>query len=69
MVSLTLYNLKEFFENLLEIKWSRISKHEFMKETLLTWFKHKRANRVPISGAILQQKASDFGRLIEKECT
>lgn len=38
-----------------------------MEEASLSWFKHQRANNVPISGPILQQKANDFTRLMEKE--
>lgn len=38
-----------------------------MEEALLTWFKHQRANNVPISGPVLQQKANDFARLMGKE--
>ncbi|KAJ8949937.1 hypothetical protein NQ314_008099 [Rhamnusium bicolor] len=59
--------IKALFEkNFLKIKRSRASEHKVIEEALLTWFKHQRANNVPISGPILQQKAYDFARLMGK---
>lgn len=60
--------IKALFENnSLKIKRSKTSEHQVMEKALLTWFKHQRANNVPISGPILQHKANDFARLMGKE--
>lgn len=60
--------IKVLFENnSLKLKRSRTSEHKVMEDALLIWFKHQRANNVPISGPILQQKANDFARLMGKE--
>lgn len=60
--------IKALFENnSLKLKRSRTSEHKVIEDALLTWFKHQRANNVPISGPIVQQKANDFARLAGKE--
>lgn len=60
--------IKAFFENnSLKTKRLRTSEHKVIEEALLTWFKHQRANKVPISGPILQQKANDFARRMGEE--
>lgn len=60
--------IKVLFENnSLKLKRARTSEHKVLDDSLLTWFKHQRANNVPISGPILQQKANDFALLMGKE--
>lgn len=41
--------------------------HEDINQALLVWFKHHRSNKIPISGPILQEKANDFARQLNKE--
>ncbi|KOB77473.1 putative tigger transposable element derived 6-like protein [Operophtera brumata] len=60
--------VKAHFENnSLKIKRLRTSEHKVIEEALLTWYKHQKLNKVPISGPILQKKANDFARLMGKE--
>lgn len=60
--------IKVLFENnSLKLKRARTSEHKVIEDALLTWFKHQRANNVPINGPILQQKANGFARLMGKE--
>lgn len=60
--------IKALFENnYLKIKRSRTSEHKAIEGILLIWYKHQKANNIPISGPILQQKANDIARLMGKE--
>lgn len=39
--------------NSLKLKRSRTSEHKVIEDALLTWFKHQRANNVPINGILI----------------
>lgn len=56
-----------FNENKLNKKKLKPSQYEEIDRCLLAWFKDKRAQGVPINGPILQAKANDFGKLLNKE--
>ncbi|KAK9696723.1 Tc5 transposase DNA-binding domain [Popillia japonica] len=56
-----------FNDNLLNKKKMRQRVHNDVEIALLRWFKDKRSKGIPINGQLLQQKAEEFCRLLNKE--
>ena len=46
-------------------KWKRKSAFDDVDKALVLWFTDKRANRVPLSGPLLKQKAEEFAKQLE----
>ncbi|KAI4460402.1 hypothetical protein MML48_5g00002656 [Holotrichia oblita] len=53
--------------NILEEVKMRQSVHKDVEIALLRWFEDKRSKGIPINGSLLQQKAEEFSRLLNKE--
>lgn len=55
-----------FYSDFAHKKKLKSSQHKDIEQALLQWFKVQRSQNFPISGPILQEKADDFARLLNK---
>jgi hypothetical protein len=44
----------------------KYSQHQDVDQALLEWFKIQRSKNIPISGPILQEKVTEFGKRFNK---
>ena len=55
-----------FQKDVTSIKRLKCSQHQDVELALLEWFKIQRSKNIPISGPILQEKATEFGKRFNK---
>lgn len=58
---------QKFLNDVTKSKKIKTSQHQDIEKALLEWFKIQRNRNIPISGPILQEKANDFGKQLNKQ--